>query len=209
MDDPAAREPLAALLAEIRACRACEGKGRDLPLGPRPILQAGQGARILIVGQAPGRITHEKNRPFDDPSGNRLRDWLGVDRETFYDPARFAIAPMGFCFPGTAKGGDLPPRPECASLWRSRLIGALGDIELTILLGQYAQRWHLGGRAGMKLSDRAAGWREYWPHLLPLPHPSPRNIAWFRRHPWFEAEVIPALKARVAEVLARDPKAPA
>jgi uracil-DNA glycosylase len=205
MDDPAAREPLDTLLAEIRACRACA----DLPLGPRPILQAGQGARILIVGQAPGRITHAKNRPFDDPSGVRLRDWLGVDRETFYDPTRFAIAPMGFCFPGTGKGGDLPPRPECASLWRSRLIAALGDIELTILLGQYAQRWHLGGAAGLKLSDRAAAWRDHWPHLLPLPHPSPRNIAWFRRHLWFEAEVIPALKARVAEVLARDPQAPA
>lgn len=197
------------LLAEIRACTACQGKGMDLPLGPRPILQASEHARILIVGQAPGRITHAKGRPFDDPSGNRLRDWLGIDRETFYDPARFAIIPMGFCFPGTGKGGDMPPRAECAPLWRRKLLERLPNIELTILLGQYAHEWHLKGSLGASLSERASRWREHWPDLLPLPHPSPRNMAWFKRHPWFEAEVLPALRTRVAGILARKPAASA
>jgi uracil-DNA glycosylase len=191
------------LLTRIRACTACQGKGDDLPLGPRPILQAGSGARILIVGQAPGRITHAKGRPFDDPSGNRLRDWLGVDRETFYDPVRFAIIPMGFCFPGTGKGGDRPPRLECAPLWRQPLLDRLPDVELTLLLGHYAQAWHLGDIRGSRLSDRVAAWRDHWPLLLPLPHPSPRNMAWFKHHPWFEAEVLPALRERVAAILAR------
>ena len=190
---------LAPLLARIRSCTACAG----LPLGPNPILQAGEGARILIVGQAPGRITHAKGRPFDDPSGNRLRDWLGVDRDTFYHPARFNIIPMGFCFPGTGQGGDLPPRPECAPLWRKPLMEALPEIEMTILLGQYAQDWHLGKAKGL-LSARVENWRDTFPRLVPLPHPSPRNMAWFKARPWFEAEVIPALRAEVARLLARD-----
>lgn len=187
---------LASLLAEVRNCTACAG----LPLGPHPILQAGAGARILIVGQAPGRITHAKGRPFDDPSGNRLRQWLGVDRDTFYNPDQFSIIPMGFCFPGTGKGGDLPPRPECAALWRTRLMATLPRIEMTLLLGNYAQDWHLGKTTG-SLSARVERWRDTFPRLVPLPHPSPRNMAWFKARPWFEAEVIPALRERVAGLL--------
>ncbi|MCA1951684.1 MAG: uracil-DNA glycosylase family protein [Hyphomicrobiales bacterium] len=186
-----------ALLAEIRSCTACQG----LPLGPRPILQAGARARILIAGQAPGRITHAKGIPFDDPSGNRLRDWLGVARATFYNPDCFAIIPMGFCFPGTGSGGDLPPRPECAPLWRAPLMALLSNIEMTLLLGTYANEWHLGPARGERLADRVALWRETFPRLVPLPHPSPRNIAWFRRNPWFEAELLPALRVRIAEIL--------
>lgn len=185
------------LLAEIRACTACEG----LPLGPRPILQAGGKARILIAGQAPGRVTHARCVPFDDPSGNRLRDWLGVSRETFYDPDCFAIIPMGFCFPGTGKGGDLPPRPECAALWREKLLAAMPGVETTFVLGQYAQDWHLGPAKGAKLAERVADWRRAWPRLVPLPHPSPRNLGWFRKNPWFEAELLPELRERVATLL--------
>lgn len=187
---------LGRLLAEVRACTAC----RDLPLGPRPILQASGAARILIAGQAPGRITHHKARPFDDPSGDRLRSWLGVDRAVFYDPERFAIIPMGLCFPGTRAGGDLPPRPECAPLWRARLLAELPDIELTIVLGQYARGWHLSG-AKKPLMEQVALWREHWPGKLVLPHPSPRNQGLFRRHPWFEAELVPMLRERVAAIL--------
>ncbi len=188
-----------ALLAQIRACTACPG----LPLGPKPILQASASARILIVGQAPGRITHAKGRPFDDPSGERLRAWLGVSRDVFYDPAMFAIIPMGFCFPGTGKGGDLPPRPECAPLWRPKLMAGLPKIGMTLVLGQYAHEWHLPGAKGLRLVDRVAAWRETWPDLVPLPHPSPRNQGWFARYPWFEAEVIPELRMRVGQILAQ------
>ncbi|MCA0401474.1 MAG: uracil-DNA glycosylase family protein [Proteobacteria bacterium] len=201
-------DPFEKLLADIRACTACQGKGNDLPLGPRPILQAGQGARILIVGQAPGRITHAKGRPFDDASGARLRGWLGVDRETFYDPACFAIIPMGFCYPGTGKGGDMPPRPECATLWRAPLLSALPEIEFTILLGEYAHRWHFA-RAnrpippGGRLVERVRAWREGWPRLIALPHPSPRNIGWFRNNPFFDTEILPELRARIAGLLGR------
>jgi uracil-DNA glycosylase len=189
---------LSTLLDEVRACTAC----RDLPLGPRPILQAGGQARILIAGQAPGRITHHKERPFDDPSGDRLRHWLGVDRAVFYDPARFAIIPMGFCFPGTRDGGDLPPRAECAPLWRQKLLAELPHIELTIILGQYALGWHLAGPK-TPLMDQVARWREHWPEKLALPHPSPRNQGLFKRHPWFEAELVPMLRERVAQILNR------
>ncbi len=185
------------LLSEVRACTICEG----LPLGPRPILQASAMARVLLVGQAPGRITHEKGRPFDDPSGERLRDWLGVDRATFYDPRRFAIIPMGFCYPGTGKGGDLPPRPECAPAWRQRLLAALEQVELTLVIGQYAHDWHLGAAKRKTLRETVAAWREFWPDRLPLPHPSPRNIRWFRQNPWFEADILPELKTRVGELI--------
>lgn len=187
---------MAGLLAEVRACQLCT----DLPLGPRPLLQMGQGARILVVGQAPGRITHHKGIPFDDPSGNRLRAWMGVDRATFYDPGKVAIMAMSFCYPGTGKGGDLPPRPECAAHWRARLLQHLPDIALTLVIGRYAMDWHLP-RKTARLADMVRDWRERWPALLPLPHPSPRNNRWLANHPWFEGEVVPVLQDRVAELL--------
>ena len=187
---------LEALLKEVRACTICTG----LPLGPKPLLQADSAAQILLVGQAPGSKTHEKGRPFDDVSGKRLRGWLGVTEEQFYDPRRFAIIPMGFCFPGTGKGGDMPPRPECAPAWRQPLLDALPNIRLTLVLGQYAMNWHLGDRKSRTLTDTVKRWREFWPELLPLPHPSPRNIRWFKANPWFETDVIPVLQDRVREL---------
>jgi uracil-DNA glycosylase len=189
--------PLNALLARARACTICEG----LPLGPAPLLQAGTNARILIASQAPGSKTHVKGRPFDDASGKRLRQWLGVSEEQFYDPENFAILPMGFCYPGTGAGGDLPPRPECAPTWREPLLQAMPRIELTLVLGQYALDWHLGTRKSRTLTDTVKRWQEFWPDLLPLPHPSPRNIRWFMANPWFEAEVIPVLQDRVRGLL--------
>lgn len=191
-----AEDPLGRLLPALRACKVCEP---HLPLGARPIFQLDTRARILIASQAPGRVAHEKGRPFDDVSGDRLRGWLGVTREQFYDPARFAILPMGLCFPGTGPGGDLPPRPECAPLWRQRVLDALPNIALTLVIGQYALAWHMG-HLGRKASvdERVAGWRESLARgLLPLPHPSPRNQRWLRQRPWFEAEVLPALREAV------------
>lgn len=190
-------ERLDRLLPELRACRVCEP---DLPLGARPIFQLDARARILIAGQAPGRIAHEKGRPFDDVSGDRLRQWLGVSREQFYDPARFAILPMGLCFPGSGSGGDLPPRPECAPLWRRRVLDALPGIRLTLVIGQYALAWHLGRKDSV--DALVTGWRDCLARgLLPLPHPSPRNQRWLRQRPWFEAEVLPALREAVAAAL--------
>ncbi len=189
--------PLEPLLDEVRACRHCAA---DLPLGPRPVLQAAPGARILIAGQAPGRQVHASGIPFDDRSGERLRAWLGIDRETFYDASRIAILPLGFCYPGSGAGGDLPPRPECAALWRRRLLDALPKIELVLALGRYAQDYHLGV-AAVTLTARVRAWRDDWPRVLPLPHPSPRNNRWFGQNPWFEAEVLPALRARVKRLL--------
>jgi len=186
------------LRAAIAGCRACT----DLPLGPRPIVQIGAGARILIAGQAPGRRTHRAGRPFDDASGARLRGWLGLDENTFRDPAKIAVLPMGFCFPGTGRSGDLPPRPECAPLWRERVLGALDDIRMTVVIGRYAQAWHLPGTARLSLAEAMLDWRARWPDTVLLPHPSPRNAGWFQRNAWFEAELLPALRARVVEVLA-------
>jgi len=188
----------ASLLAEVRACTRCA----DLPLGPNPVLQFHPEARILIAGQAPGRRVHQSGVPFDDASGRRLREWLGMPPELFYDPRKVAILPMGFCYPGTGRSGDLPPRPECAAAWRARLLEGLPRLETTLVLGQYAQRYHFGAGAG-SLTDLVRAWRDLWPRLVPLPHPSPRNTLWLRRHPWFEAEVLPALRAMLAEVLAR------
>lgn len=186
------------LLPELRACRHCEPA---LPLGARPIFQLDRRAPILIASQAPGRIAHARGRPFDDVSGERLRAWLGVSRETFYDPRCFAILPMGLCFPGSGAGGDLPPRPECAALWRPRLLAALPGVRLTLAIGQHALAWHLGSR--VSVAEQVAGWREGLARgLLPLPHPSPRNQRWLRQRPWFEAEVLPALRQTVAETLA-------
>ncbi|RQS07230.1 uracil-DNA glycosylase family protein [Burkholderia sp. Bp9002] len=191
--------PLDALLAEIRACRACEAV---LPLGPRPVLRAHRDARILIVGQAPGARVHASGIPWDDASGKRLRDWLAVDADTFYDATRFAIVPMGFCYPGRGASGDNPPRPECARLWLDRLLAELPAIRLTLLVGQYAQRHFLRDTRQASLTDTVAAWRHYGPAVLPLPHPSPRNQAWFKHHPWFDADVVPELRRRVAAALA-------
>lgn len=189
--------PLHDLLPEILACRLCE---EHLPLGPRPVLQVHEDARILIVGQAPGTRVHESGKPFDDPSGVRLRQWLGVTPEEFYDPAKIAIVPMGFCYPGTGKSGDLPPRPECAQTWRQPVLEALPNIELTIVLGMYARRWHLDS-PHRRLSEVVADWETFWPSHLPLPHPSPRNQRWFRQHAWFETEILPVLKARIRDLI--------
>lgn len=164
------------------------------------MLQLHPDAQILIAGQAPGRRVHASGVPFQDPSGDRLRAWLGVDEETFYDPTRIAILPMGFCYPGTGSSGDLPPRPECAPLWRERLLATLPDVRLTLVLGQYAQSYHLGG-AYRTVTAAVEAWRDHWPEWLPLPHPSPRNQAWFKRNAWFESEVLPRLRERVRELL--------
>lgn len=182
------------LLTEIRGCTACTA---HLPLGPRPVLQAGGSARILIVGQAPGVRVHTTGVPWDDPSGARLREWMGLEREVFYDASRIAIIPMGFCYPGRGASGDLPPRRECAPLWLDPLLANLPRIELTLLVGQYAQRHFLGPRRKESLAATVEAWREYAPRYLPLPHPSPRNQPWLTRHPWFERALVPRLRARI------------
>jgi len=190
---------LGPLLTEIRACRICE---THLPLGPRPVLQASSAARLLIVSQAPGRKVHDTGIPFNDVSGERLREWLGIDRDTFYDPSRIAIVPMGFCFPGTGTGGDLPPRPECAPTWHPRLLPLLKQVRLTLVIGQYAQAGILGVPRGTRLTDTVQGWRNHLAqNRLPLPHPSPRNRLWLVRNPWFETELLPVLRERVADAL--------
>jgi uracil-DNA glycosylase len=191
---------LQGLLAEIRACRACAG---ELPHEPRPVVRVGASTRILICGQAPGRRVHESGLPFDDPSGDRLRAWLGVDRDTFYGHPAFGVAAMAFCYPGTAPGGgDYPPPARCARLWRTRLLRALPNVELTLLVGGYAQRWALGRGAG-SVAAAVRAWRESPPGRLCLPHPSWRNTAWLKANPWFEDEAVPFLRARVAGILAR------
>lgn len=182
------------LLAEVRQCRLCEP---HLPLGAKPILQFDPQARILVAGQAPGRKAHERGVPFSDVSGNRLREWMGVDDATFYDARKIAILPMGFCFPGSGKGGDLPPRPECARAWRQKLLAQLPHLELTLVIGQYAAAWHLPKAAGKSLTELVLGWRDHWPQLLPMPHPSPRNQRWLRTNPWFCETVLPELRQRV------------
>lgn len=190
------------LLREIDACRVCEA---HLPLGPRPVLRAGRDARLLIVGQAPGARVHASGVPWDDASGKRLRDWLAMDAATFYDASRVAIVPMAFCYPGKADSGDAPPRPECRATWHPRLLPLLPNIELTLLIGQYAQAHFLGAARKASLTDTMRAWREYLPRYLPLPHPSPRNVAWFKANPWFEGEVLPELRERVAGMLASPP----
>lgn len=185
------------LVQQVRACTLCKDV---LPEGPRPVVQLSRSSRILVVGQAPGRKVHETGIPFNDPSGDRLRQWMGVDREQFYNEQQVAILPMGFCFPGTGKSGDLPPRPECAETWREALLARLDKVELTLVIGQYAQAWHLPD-SRKSVTDNVKAWREYWPGLLPMPHPSPRNIRWLKSNPWFEQEVIPRLQARIRELL--------
>ena len=193
--------PVSALLADVRACTLCTG---SLPLGPRPVLQLDPAARILIASQAPGRKVHETGIPFDDASGDRLRDWLGVTREQFHDPRLFAIVPMALCYPGKGKSGDLPPRPACAARWRVELLARLGALQLVLAIGRHAVAWHLPeARGGLTMA--VEDWRRYWPSLVPLPHPSPTNNRWLAKHRWFEQELVPALRNRVAEVLAAGP----
>ncbi|WP_316675154.1 uracil-DNA glycosylase family protein [uncultured Tolumonas sp.] len=188
---------LESLLADVRACTLC---AKHLPLGPHPIVQLQASAKILIAGQAPGRKVHETGIPFNDASGDRLRSWLGISREVFYDAQQVAILPMGFCFPGTGKSGDLPPRPECAPAWRAQLLSQLRNIKLTLVIGRYALAYHLPNETGT-LTETVQAWPTYWPNVVPLPHPSPRNNLWLKRNPWFESELVPQLQDRVAEIL--------
>ncbi len=190
--------PLAALLRDAHACTLC---AEHLPHGPRPILVVNAAARLLIIGQAPGKRVHQSGVPWDDPSGDRLRDWLGLDRERFYDERRVALMPMGFCYPGTGASGDLPPRPECAPKWHPPLLAAMPRVTLVVLLSQYAQAAYLGERCKATLTETVRAWREY-DRFLPLPHPSPRNNLWLAKNPWFPKQVLPDLRKRVAKTIA-------
>ncbi len=190
---------LAGLLDEIAACRACAGAWAH---APRPVVMVTERTRLLVCGQAPGRRVHESGRPFTDASGERLRDWMGVDAAAFYGDGRIWVAAQAFCFPGTnPKGGDFPPPPRCAQLWRDRLLRALPRVELTLLVGGHAQAWALGAAAKPTMTETVRAWREYGPSVIPLPHPSWRNTAWLKREPWFEREVVPELRRRVAAIL--------
>lgn len=195
------RTELNALLSEIRGCRLCESQ---LPLGANPVLRAASSARLLVVGQAPGTRVHHSGIPWNDASGIRLRHWLGLDREHFYDERRIAIVPMGFCYPGSGSSGDLPPRPECSKTWHPKLIPLLTHVRLTLLIGHYAQAYFLGEERGRTLTDTVRDWTRYLPRYLPLPHPSPRNQLWVRSNPWFESDLVPELRLRVAEALQGD-----
>jgi uracil-DNA glycosylase len=195
------RSSLPTLLKEARACTLCASPLAKLGLTPRPVLQVGSQARILVVGQSPGRKVHDSGVPFDDASGERLRQWMGVDSATFYNPTLVAILPMGFCYPGTGSSGDLPPRPECAPQWRARLLDAMPQVALTLVIGQYAMAWHLRGRELPSVTDTVKAWRDHAPAVLPLPHPSPRNNIWLKANPWFNSELVPVLQARVAKLL--------
>ena len=187
-----------ALRNQVTACTLCADQ---LPHGVRPVLQVDPRARVLVAGQAPGSRVHATGIPFDDPSGDRLRDWMAIDRETFYDPAKISLLPMGFCYPGKGKSGDLPPLPVCAQTWRSKLLAAMSEIKLTLVIGQYAQAWHLD-HLERNLTETVRAWATYDDDLLPLPHPSPRNNIWLKKNPWFETEVLPTLQARVRKALA-------
>ena len=203
---PVTAAALPDLLDAIRACRRCEAV---LPFEPRPLLRASATSRVLIAGQAPGARAHDSGVPWNDASGIRLRQWLGLEREAFYDEARIAIVPMGFCFPGKGESGDLAPRPECAQTWHPVLLPQLPEVRLRLLIGHYAQVFFLGPRRKTTLTDTVRAWREYLPGTLPLPHPSPRNQLWFKMNPWFEAELVPVLRAQVAEALAAASAEPA
>jgi uracil-DNA glycosylase len=193
-----AQTKLTQLVAEISACRACADA---LPHEPRPVVWVHPSARILIAGQAPGRRVHESGIPWNDASGDRLRDWMQLDRRQFYDKRNIAVAAMGFCFPGTVAGADLPPRRECAPLWRPRLLPLLKKVQLTLLVGAYAQRYHLGAAVRGTLGETVAAWRDYPGNVMPLPHPSWRNTGWLKRNPWFETDLLPELRRRVSSAL--------
>ena len=185
------------LLDEVRACTIC---AQHLPAGPRPVLPIDPEARLLIAGQAPGRKVHESGIPFDDASGKRLRELMGVTDSVFYDPKCVAILPMGFCYPGTGKSGDLPPRKECAPAWRDKLLACIPKLEMTLLIGQYAQVHHLP-KTNATLTDTVKNWRDDWPRIVPLPHPSPRNNIWLKRNPWFERDLLPVLQQQIEKIL--------
>lgn len=190
------------LLADVKSCAIC---AQHLPHGVNPVLQIDPRARVLIAGQAPGRKVHETGVPFDDASGKRLREWMGVSSEQFYDARQIAILPMGFCYPGTGSSGDLPPRPECVPAWRSQLLEQLPSLELTLVLGQYAQAYHFQDSA-LSVTELVRSWQSYWPALLPLPHPSPRNNIWLKKNPWFEEDVLPPLQKRIKSLLRVKPQ---
>lgn len=196
MDQDTRSDQLTELLGQVRACRLCEA---GLPLGPRPVICASVNAKLLIIGQAPGTKVHETGIPWYDASGRRLREWLGMSDVQFYDEQRVAIMPMGLCYPGRGKSGDLPPRKECAPLWHKSVLSLLPEIQLTLLIGQYAQQYYLG-KDRLNLTQRVEAWRDYQPDFWPLPHPSPRNQLWLRRHPWFEQQVLPELRARITDI---------
>jgi uracil-DNA glycosylase len=185
-------------LREVKSCDYCK---EYLPHGVRPVLQISPSAKILIVGQAPGSKVHKTGIPFDDPSGDRLRLWMGIDKTLFYDETKVAILPMGFCYPGTGKSGDLPPRKECAEKWREKLLALMPNIELTLVVGKYAMDWHLPDRKNDTLTNTVKSWGVHWPYKLPLPHPSPRNNIWLKKNPWFEGEIIPILQNKVETLL--------
>lgn len=190
-------ESLNGLVTQVRACTIC---APHLPDGARPVVQANSKAKILIAGQAPGRRVHASGIPFDDPSGDRLRDWMGVTPKQFYNSELFAIVPMGFCYPGTGKSGDLPPRPECAATWRARLLRQLPGIETSLVIGKYAHEYHFG-KNNLTVTKLVENWQQYWPGQIPLPHPSPRNNIWLKKNPWFEAEVVPVMRAHITSLL--------
>lgn len=183
------------LLVEIRQCSFC-----DLPLGARPVLAASESARMLIIGQAPGTKVHQTGIPWNDPSGNRLREWLDIDKDLFYDETKIAIVPMGFCYPGKGKSGDLPPRKECAEKWHKLVMEKMPNIELVLLIGQYAQAYYLGEKAYRTLTETVVNWEEYQPLYMPLPHPSPRNRYWLSKNKWFEKDLVPVLKNKVHQL---------
>ena len=197
----AAATKLDKLLTEVRACRVCEA---GLPLGPNPVLRVKRSARILIIGQAPGTKVHESGIPWNDPSGKRLREWMKVDDEVFYNQAKIAIVPMGFCYPGKGKSGDLPPREECAPLWHKPLLTHLPNIKLTLLIGQYAQNYYLNDSkyySGSTVTETVTNWKKFSPKYFPLPHPSPRNTLWLKKNSWFESKTLPQLRKQVRNVL--------
>lgn len=184
------------LLEQIRSCNICE---KHLPYGANPVLQAGKDARIMIIGQAPGLKVHQSGIPWDDASGKQLRNWLGLEADTFYNPNIVALIPMGFCYPGKGASGDLPPRTECAPQWHKSLLAMMNNVKLTLLFGQYAQNYYLGDAAKANLTETVRAYDEYLPQYLPMPHPSPRNRFWLTKNPWFEHDVIPILKNKVEE----------
>jgi len=188
------------LKADIKQCGVCV---EHLSHGVRPVVQFSSQSKILLVGQAPGRKVHETGIPFNDPSGDRLREWLGVDRGLFYDDTQFAIVPMGFCYPGTGKAGDLPPRPECALTWREKVLQELDQVQLTIVIGRYALDYHLPETQKQTVTEAVSNWQKHWPSIIPLPHPSPRNNRWLKNNSWFEKEVVPELQRRVNEVIVK------